>query len=111
MLVSRPPTPASARFATLANLNVCAALLVVIVLTIATPVPWLLFGNEGLPFVRMAVIGILLAALYLVVAVAIMIASSSPGASGSRMNDAALGQEAPTNADLVVRITQRFCPQ
>src|SRR5687768_12475614 len=103
MVASRPPSPAVARFLAVARLSVYAALLAINVLIISTGIAWILFGNEGLPWVRMAVVGALLAALYVIVVLGIMVVITSPLVPGLAMNHPADDQETPTNADLVVR--------
>ena len=56
-------------------------------LAICAPLPWLLFGQEGMPLVRLATIGLLLVCLYFIVAMAVMILTSKPSvASGLPAN-------------------------
>jgi hypothetical protein len=99
------------QYSRVAQMHMVVAVFVVGVLGICAPLPWLLFGNTGLPLVRMGTIGLLLAALYAFVAGAILIAGSRPASGGRPGNDQTRGDETSSQAYLVARITQRFCPR
>src|SRR5262245_53923735 len=47
-----------------ARSHMFAAILVFVVLNLCAPLPWLLFGQGGMPLVKLIVIGILLTAMY-----------------------------------------------
>jgi hypothetical protein len=97
--------------AKLVRWNFSAAVFVVGVLAICTPFPWLLFGNSGMPFVKIATIGLLLAVLYTFVSGAIMLATNRPVARERMSIDPARSDDTSTQAYWVARITQRFCPR
>jgi predicted Ser/Thr protein kinase len=111
----RIPTPLPAapqpRFVG-ARLHAFIVWLLFVVLVFSAPMAWILFGQAGMPLVRLATIGVLLVALYAMVALAVMIITSKPSAAnGSPPSGAMAGYDPSAHVDLVARITQRFCPR
>jgi hypothetical protein len=87
------------------------AVFLVAVLGIAAPLAWVVMGHAGMPLVRLGTIGILLAALYAVISVAIALTSKTPLNQWHQPSSSPSGYDPVTQADLVARITQRFCPR
>src|SRR5881227_3051485 len=61
-----PVTPQPPRFLTGLRLHIFIAVMLIVLLSIAAPLAWVVFGQAGMPVVRLGTIGILLAALYAV---------------------------------------------
>src|SRR5438128_1566048 len=76
MSAPAPSAPLQSQFPTGARLHLAIAALMLPILAICAPLGWLLFGQAGMPLVRLCTIGVLLAALYVVIAAAIAITTS-----------------------------------
>jgi serine/threonine protein kinase len=107
------PAPPQPRWSAAARLHFFMVFLVFFTLCISAPIAWTLLGDSGMPFVKLAVIGILLVALYAVVALGAMavITSKVPAPDGLTPNGLVHGYDPSRHAELVARITQRFCPR
>jgi predicted Ser/Thr protein kinase/type II secretory pathway pseudopilin PulG len=111
-LPTAPAQPQS-RFSAAARLHFLIVFLVFFTLVISVPIAWVLLGNpDSIPFVKAATVGILLVALYGVVALGVFILTSKTPLSQALAPNAPMHSHDPaTQVDLVARITQRFCPQ
>jgi predicted Ser/Thr protein kinase len=95
--------------------------LLIVVLALVAPLGWLLFGQAGMPMVRMTTIGLLLVVLLAVIvggiAVVTQFSRSYVSQGHASQGHAPQGQsplnghDPATHVDLVARITQRFCPR
>jgi predicted Ser/Thr protein kinase len=94
-----------------ARSHVFVAILVFVVLNLCAPLPWLLFGQAGIPLLKLIVIAILLTAMYGVFVGAIAIKSGLSAAGIAANNDAMRNADSPLDTQLVARITLRFCPR
>src|SRR4029453_3991816 len=94
-----------------ARSQILVAILVLVVLNLCAPLPWLLFGQGGMPLVKLIVIGILLASIYIVFAVAIALRAQLSTAEASPKNETMRSSDLPLDTQLVARITLRFCPR
>jgi len=81
------------------------------VLSFLTPLSWLILGQAGMPFVRLGTIGVVLSALYLFVAAAIAMATSTSPTGRHTFGAMGNGGDPSSQAELVARVTLRFCPQ
>ena len=87
------------------------AVLLLVGLTLIAPLGWLLFGNAGIPAVKLTTIGILAATAYVVVVGAMLLSSQLAQARSHPLNNSSRSDDPSVYTSLVARITQRFCPR
>jgi tRNA A-37 threonylcarbamoyl transferase component Bud32/type II secretory pathway pseudopilin PulG len=104
--------PSQPQFLKGANLHLFIGVLMVVTLAIIAPLGWVVFGQPGMLWVRLCTTALLLACLYLVITVAIVIATSKTPFNQWQIPNPSLGDHDPSmQVSLVARITQRFCPR
>jgi prepilin-type processing-associated H-X9-DG protein len=115
------PAQSQARFSMAVRWHFFLVFVLFFALMISAPIAWLLLGNGGIPFVRVATIGVLLVALYAAIAIGALVITSKTPLSQALAPHAPLHGHVPApqqsadageaSAYYVARITQRFCPQ